>query len=221
MMPQPQIQSANVVLRGHFSPAVFHPAWFASNDLLGRQEAEAAKVEIVNPHVAIFTAEWLQVNVVEDRFQAGTVQESHYEALRDLVIGVLDLLRHTPLRAMGLNRDFHYSLQSEQVWHSVGHRLVPKQDWEDVLETPGMRSLIVEGKRPDHLDGYIQVKVEPSQQVEYGVFVNVNDHYELKSSDTALAGTDKAIQILTERWAESMQRSLTIAQKVASLGVSQ
>ena len=192
-----QIQGTSIVLRGSFNPAIFHPSWFASNGLIRRQEAEAAKVEIVHPKVAVFSAEWLQVNIAEDRFQVATTQEPFYEALRDLVSGVLDLLSHTPLSAMGLNRDFHYGLQSEAAWHGVGHRLAPKQDWEDVLEEPGMSSLTMQGKRPDHLEGYIRVKVEPSAQVKYGVYVNVNDHYQLKSGDETSAGTREAMGILT------------------------
>jgi hypothetical protein len=175
-------------------------------------------LEIVHPNAAVFTAEWLQINVVEDRFQAGTTQESYYEALRDLVLGVLDLLGQTPIRVMGLNRDFHYGFHSEEEWHSVGHRLAPKHDWEEVLEKPGMRSLTIEGRRPDRLEGYIRVKVEPSSRVDRGIFVEINDHYQLKSDDETPLGTHEAARILTEHWMDSMQRSISIAQKIASLG---
>lgn len=215
---QPQIQRVNIVLRGHFNPAIFHPSWFALHDLMRRQEIEAAKVQIVHPDAAVFMAEWLEINVVRDRFQAATSQESYYEPLRDLVIGVINLLSHTPLRVMGLNRDFQYRLQSEDVWHNVGHRLVPKQDWESVLERPGMASLTVQGMRPDDLKGYIRVKVEPSVEVEYGLYVEINDHYELKPNAETSSAAHEAMRILSERWKESMQRSLTIASKIASLG---
>ncbi len=217
MLTQLYVQGATIVLRGPFSPAIFHPMWFAAHDLIRSQEAEAAKVQIIHPDAAAFTAEWLQLNVTQDSFQAGTSQEAYYEALRDLVIGVLNLLSHTPLRVMGLNHDFHFGLPSEDTWHSVGHRLAPKRDWEDVLQQPGMLSLTMEGKRPDHLEGYIRVKVEPSARAEYGVYVEVNDHYQLKSDD-ARAETRDAVQILAEQWAASIQRSKSIAEKIVSLG---
>jgi len=215
---EPQRQGLSIVFRGNFNPAIFHPSWFASHDLIRSQEVDAAQIQIVHPDAAVFKAEWLEINVVRDRFQASTVQESYYEVLRDLVISVIDLLSHTPLRVMGVNRAFHYQLRSEEAWHSVGHRLVPKADWEKLLKKPGMKSLIVEGARPDVLEGYIQVKVEPSTEVPYGVFVEVNDHYKLKQSDAAISETSVAMQILSKRWSESMKRSLSIAQKIASLG---
>ncbi len=214
----PQIQRLSIVLRGSFNPAIFHPSWFASHDLIRSQEVDAANVQIVHPDAAVFAAEWLEINVVRDRFQAATTQESYYEALRDLVIGVLGLLYHTPLRLMGINRDFHYQLGSENAWHTVGHRLVPKADWEDLLEKPGMKSLVVQGVRPDDLQGYIRVKVEPSARVPYGVYVEVNDHYELKGPNGTKSEASEAMQILSERWRNSMQRSASIAQKIASLG---
>jgi hypothetical protein len=215
---EPLKQGLNIVFRGNFNPAIFHPSWFASHGLIRSQEVDAAKVQIVHPDAAVFTAEWLEINVVRDRFQAATVQESYYEVLRDLVIGVLNLLSHTPLRVMGLNCEFHYQLRSEDAWHSVGHRLVPKADWKDLLEKPGMKSLIVEGVRPDDLKGYIRVKVEPSTRVSYGVYVEVNDHYDLRQSDDTISGASEAMRILSERWSDSMKRSVSIAQKIASLG---
>lgn len=214
---EPQRQRLSIVFRGNFNPAIFHPSWFASHGLIRSQEVDAAKVQIVHPDAAVFTAEWLEINAVRDRFQAATVQESYYEPLRDLVIGVLDLLSHTPLKLMGLNREFHYQLRSEDAWHSVGHRLVPKADWKDLLENPGMKSLIVEGVRPDDLKGYIRVKVEPSTQISYGVYVEVNDHYDLRRSEKTISEASEAMQILSERWSDSMKRSAAIAQKIASL----
>lgn len=219
MPPQLETQAVSIVLRGPFSPAIFHPSWFALHELVRRQESEAAKVDIIHPNAAVFTTEWLQINVVNDRFLATTSQESYYEPLRDLVVGVLELLSHTPLRAMGVNRDFHYRLDSEEAWHGVGHGLAPKQHWEHVLKQPGMLSLTVESRRPDEFDGYIRVKVEPSTSVKYGVYIQVNDHYQLKSGDEGgKPGTREATRILAEQWNASMQRSLTISQQVVALG---
>jgi len=218
MGPQLEYQGVNIVLRGDFNAAIFHPSWLAAEDLIRPQEAEAAKIEIVSPRVAVFTTEWLQLSVFGDRFQAGTVQEAYYEALRDLVVGVFTLLNHTPLRLMGINRHFHYRLESEEAWHGVGHRLAPKEDWKEALTNPGMRSLTMEGKRPDNFDGYIRVKVEPSTRVQFGVYVEVNDHYELLSAPETPRGTTWAIDILSKQWSESTQRSLLIAQEIANLG---
>jgi len=218
-MPPPIVrQGVNIVIRGQFNPAIFHPAWFQAQKLVRGQEAEAAKVEVIQQNAAIFAMEWLQVQIVSDRFQVGTTQEAFYEPLRDLVLGVLDILNHTPLTVMGLNRDFHFRLESEKAWHSVGHRLAPKEDWQGILADPGLMSLTMQGKRPDRSSGYVQVKVEPSAQVQYGVYIEVNDHYELRSTPETTAPPSEALKILAEQWSASMQRGLEIANKIARLG---
>jgi hypothetical protein len=218
MRPQLRIQGTNIVIRGAFNPAIFHPSWLATQGLIRSQEADAAEIEIVHPQVAQFSAEWLRMVVMMDRFQVATTQEPYYEPLRDLVVGIFDLLRHTPLKVVGINRDFHYELQSESAWHGVGHQLAPKEHWLAVLSGPRMKSLTMQGKRPDDFKGYILVKVEPSVRVDFGVYVSINDHYELPSASESPASAEEAIKILSEQWMDSMQRGLQIAERIVSLG---
>ena len=94
MRPQLDIQGVNIVLRGHFNPAIFHPSWFAAQELIGQLEADEAAIELIHPEAAIFNTDWLQIRVVRNRFQAGTAQEPYYEPLRDLVVGVFSFLSH-------------------------------------------------------------------------------------------------------------------------------
>ena len=218
MAAQLDNQVVAVVLRGDFTPTIFQPAWLASHGLIRTQESDAAKVVMIHPTATVFTTEWLQLSVIQDRFHVATTQESFYEPLRDLVVGVLKILNETPLRAMGINRGFHYRLGSEHAWHNIGNQLAPKKTWESLLDKAGMRSLIMEGARPDGQKGYIQVKVEPSTTIKLGVHVELNDHYQLKSDDSNLTSTRHATEILSECWTKSMERALTIADKIANMG---
>ena len=120
MRPQLEIQAVNIVLRGQFNPAIFHPTWFAAQNLIRPQEAESADVKIIHANLAVFDIEWLQVSITQDRFMVATSQEAYYEVLRDLAVGTFTLLNHTPLQVMGINQEFHYALESEQAWHTVG-----------------------------------------------------------------------------------------------------
>ena len=97
-------------------------------------------MKLIPPEVAIMRIEWLQLNVVRDRFQVGTQHAPYFEPLRDLVVGIFSLLRHTPVFALGINREFHFRLDSEAQLHVLGDRLAPKHDW-GLLPKPGMRSL--------------------------------------------------------------------------------
>ncbi|MFC1926025.1 hypothetical protein ACFLW2_04955 [Chloroflexota bacterium] len=216
MPPQIEIQAANIVIRGDFNPAIFHPSWFASYELIRQEEADAAKIQIVHPDAAVFSTDWLEFNVMRDRFLASTKLESHYDSIRDLVISILGLLSQTPLKAMGFNREFHCRLQSVEAWHSLGHKLAPKIYWEELLANPGMKSLTIQGTRSDSLAGYIQVKVEPSNIIEHGIFVTVNDHYILHS-DKPSSASSEAIEILNEYWNLFLDRSLNIANTICKL----
>ncbi len=53
------------------------------------------------------------------------------------------------------------------------------------MTNPGMRALIMEGKRQGCDADRIQVRLEPSVKIKPGVFIAVNEHYDL----TAETGT--------------------------------
>jgi hypothetical protein len=57
----------------------------------------------------------------------------------------------------------------------------------------------------------MRVRVEPSRQIMPGVFVNVNDHYELPDTE-ATQGCDKMMDILNRVWKVSVERSTKMAQ---------
>lgn len=206
---KPEIESVGIVLVGSFNPTIFQPAWFAAENLIREEEEQAAKIELIHRQVAIFSLDWLHLQVTDEQFIATTSQSSFYEPLRDLVLGTFRLLRHTPIRMMGLNRDCHFRMPSEEAWHAFGHRLTPKEPWAGILKEPGMRSLTMEGLRPDNLKGYIRVRVEPSVRVHLGVFININDHYEVEDA-AIVRGCDKIIDILDREWQNSLARSAEI-----------
>jgi hypothetical protein len=207
--PKPEIEGVGIVLVGSFNPRIFQPAWFAAENLIREEEEQAAKIELIHHQVAIFSLDWLHLQVTDEQFIATTTQSSFYEPLRDLVLGTFRLLLHTPIRMMGLNRDCHFRMPSEEAWHAFGHRLTPKEPWAGILTEPAMRSLTMEGVRPDNLKGYIRVRVEPSVQVHPGVFININDHYEVKDMAT-VRGCDEIIDILDREWKNSLDRSAEI-----------
>jgi len=107
--------------------------------------------------------------------------------------------------------------------HRIGHRLAPKKDWGNILKEPGLLSLVMKGKRPDGLEGYIQVKVEPSRVpiAQPGVYIQFNDHYQLAPGDEPLPGTSKANKIISSQWVSSMSRALEIAESISLLGRSE
>src|SRR6266849_1295094 len=122
-MPAPalEIDARNITLLGSFNPLIFQPAWFAQHDFISAEQAEgeALTLEVMVNDVVAFTADWLQVQVLTDRFTAATSNGAHFEELRDLVVAVFSILRHTPIHSMGVNRVSHFLMGSEDEWNAV------------------------------------------------------------------------------------------------------
>ena len=205
-LQNPEISIVSIVLRGSFNPQIFQPAWFACEELIRKEEAETAKIQIIHPKIVKFDLEWLQLTVDENLFVATTAKESALDWLRDLILGTFRILNHTPAHVMGLNMDMHFKMPSSEEWHAVGHRLAPKEPWDGILDKPGMRTLIMEGVRPDSFKGYIRMRVEPSVRVPQGVFIQVNDHYEIEDQKTS-HGCEEILSILHTSWEASLERS--------------
>ena len=52
--PQLKINRHSIVLIGNFNPKIFQPAWFGSEGLIQKKEAEQSTIEIIHPDVVIF-----------------------------------------------------------------------------------------------------------------------------------------------------------------------
>ena len=174
---QAELQGASVVALGSFNPAILHPLWFSAHGLLPAAEAENAQVDVIHKEVAVFSAEWFSLQVVADRFALETKDPTKYLPLRDLAVGTFKLLEHTPIHAFGLNTTQHFRMESEEQWHAFGDYYAPKDSWSALLEHPGMRCLIIEGKRKQCDADRVQIKIEPSQGMPQSIFIHVNEHY--------------------------------------------
>lgn len=212
-----KIHRSSIVVRGLFNPAIFQPQWLAFHELISDTEAEGAEIKIIHPKVSSFNANWLDLTVTSDRLAMTTSQEAYFELLRDCAIGIFTILSETPIRALGINQTFHFALPSEDIWNDIGYTLVPKENWTDILERPGLRNLVAEGLRPDDYDGYIRVQVQPSNEVTHGVFIETNDHFQIATTDEIQPGTEELLKILSDEWDNSDSRGKKAAIEVASL----
>lgn len=210
-----EIDGHTIVFVGSFNPQIFQPAWFGSQNLLKKDEADGAKIEIIHHELVIFSSGWLRIEVTPERMMLATAQAQAFEWLRDLAIGTFRVLPHTPIDKLGINRDIHFRIETEEAWHAIGHRLAPKDIWKGLLIDPGMAGLTITAKRPDEHKGALNVRIEPSGKVKPGVFVNVNDHYEMPLEPSH--GSDQIIGLLEASWTKSLDRSFHIGETIAGL----
>ena len=228
MRIEPEIAGVSLVMLGHFNPAIFTPAWFGWNELLPEKTVKIADTKIVHPEIAIFEADWLNLHVQPESFKINTPQ-APYVRLRDLAVRIFrEHLLHTPLNAMGINREVHFSVRSFDERDRLGRLLAPVEpwgDWGQKLEPDGrhvgmtsltMRQVNPEGRPPG---GQINVTVEPSNRIgqgRLGVYARVNDHYTIENVESQM-GTSNIVELLEENFDESLRRADQIIDHIMSL----
>jgi hypothetical protein len=209
-----------IVLRGELNPAIFQPLWFVKNGLIGENEGSSAQIEVVHRDISRFRLEWLQLEVLRDKFLVRTLEEGREEELRDFILGTFKLLRHTPIYAMGINYVVHFSVESIEDWHAIGHKLAPKKDiWDKILTEPGTEKVIIRGKRPDQYQGCVRVQVGPSPIITPGLFVDINDHFTHHENNMEPSST--WMDILSAEWSNSTERSRKIANAIKEIEVEE
>lgn len=221
-MPErkPDIDGAGVVLLGSFNPTIFQPEWFARQKLLPQAEVDVADIELIAPPITQFETERFVVQVSGERFSAVSKANTNAALLRDLVLGTFYILEHTPVRAMGIDRLMHFSVASEQLWHQVGDRLVPKEAWNAVLGgRPGMKSLSILTDEGGSQGGTLTVKVEPSSKMKWGVFFETNEHREVQKADQETL--IHFMNILKDHWDEAQAYASKIANHILDWTTSQ
>ena len=132
----PEVSGGSIVVVGEFSPRVFSPDWLVRQKLLAVEDADAAKVDLISFDVTQFSTDWLLVLVDRQRLQI-QVKQDPLIRLFDLVMGLLPLFPEQPVQAVGLNRDVHVRLPTEDAWHRLGDMLAPKDPWPKEFLTFG------------------------------------------------------------------------------------
>lgn len=240
-LPELKIDSASIAIVGTFKPQALTPAALAASGLLGKDEALSALSPVLVPNLSLFDASWLHAEITANRALISTSDPAESVRLCDVATGILAMAPVPAVSAVGLNRDVHFQIESAEEWHTIGDRLIPKTNWDDVLKLPGTRGLVVQGNRSDNYVGYVQVTVEPSFRMPpgtVGMLVGHNDHYMLKKAtaqplsreeflDPAMQepnyvepSTDRvpmAKDIINSKWAQSMKHAEQVIERVWNL----
>jgi hypothetical protein len=215
-MKAPEIDASTIVMLGSFNPTIFQPRWLGAQQLIRTEEAENAKIATIQNELADFKTEWFHLQVLQNRFQIVCTDPRQYGPLRDLVAGMFAILPHTPVTALGINRNFHFEMSSVDVWHAIGHLLAPKEFWSPILEEPGLRSMQIQGRRKEANGGVVLVKVEPSVPIKHGLFVEVNEEFK-PSGEAEVEGAGWVPERLATHWDSILEFSEFVANHLLSL----
>ena len=228
MRIEPEVSGVSVVLVGSFNPAIFTPAWFGLQGLLARATVDNAELELAHPGLTQFVADWLRLSVRPDRLVAETAQDPAIR-IADLAGRTFgEFLPHTPLTALGINRDVHFRVKDAAARDRIGRRLAPTGPWGDwgkELEPDGRHGGMISLTMRQHRIGgrpsgdEINVTVEPSARLgDLGVYVRVNDHYTARQNGSG--GGSDLIERLSGDFENSIKRSEGLIDQVMSLAVT-
>lgn len=230
MIIKPEIDVVSIVLLGKFNPAIFTPAWFSWNDLISESSANNANLQISHPQITAFDTDWFKLEVKTDRFSISAAQPSFIH-ICDLAVRIFrDKLFHTPLTALGINKEIHYCVKNFEERMKLGRKLAPVEPWGDWgkeienNEVPsGVTHLTMTQVKPEGASRtpncLINVTVRPSALItngRFGVHVATNDHYALEKENTQTA-TSEVISLLESNFDRSIKHSDNIVNHLMSL----
>ena len=225
------IFGSSVVALGAFNPAIFSPAWLERNNLIGREDAEAANKApslIVSHQVTVFETEWFAFQVLENQFSL-TSKGALTPLVKDLAVGILSLVPHTPITAIGLNYLAHFRLATEAEYHRIGDVLAPKTIWNSLYpdrNAAGLANLTIKiqdaerGQSP-RSGNERQISIQPSNKVKFGVFLSLNDHRQIiESSAAGMTTAEQAAAIVDSDWQSSWDDAVRVFDLVVSQSLS-
>jgi hypothetical protein len=219
--PVSEQRGTSIQLHGSFNPRILQPAWLAAQGLIRDAESENAEIRIVHEQVVSFRLEWADLEVDHDRLTVSSTPKSGTpEQVRDLALGAIEILDHTPVYGVGLQFFGHYALEDQAVRDQLGWTLVPPQPFEGQLAQAGMRSLQMAGHRLGHEDdgGGVLVTIEPSAHIApNGVYLAVLDQYVVADSAEANIGSSLAVECIKTNWESSFKRAEAITTEIFSV----
>lgn len=222
-MPKKEIEGCGIVLIGLFNPLIFTPSWLALEGLIRKTEAHKAEVKVIHRDITAFSLDWMELEVSRERFKVNTTNSAYFEVLRDLCVGIFTLLRHTPLKAVGINFDFHLNtdIETSNRFFSI---ISPLEPWNNIFTNPKQEEIIIKGERTDKHSGHWVVRINRSTLVNDGVKILVNDHYELdvdpeKSTSKKISNRkddlpSDLVEILVEGFDQSRKTSENILERL-------
>lgn len=199
-----EVYTLGLVLLGNFNPTIITPFWLSGKGFIRDSEAEAANVEIIHPEITRFELDWFTFEATPDRIDFKTKRESHFSALKDLVVSVLSALKETPVFAFGLNHLSHFSFKNEKEYENFGYWLSPVQEFSDAMYEPKVLQVQYTETKRDTDEGLLRLVISPSDLIldKKSVVFNTNHHFENKKGDAKVM-----IEILLSKWDFSFSKA--------------
>ena len=121
----PEQSGVQIALVGAFNPAIFSPHWLIEHGIIQKGDFPDDGLEVVHPEIAKFHTTNIAIEVQKNRFTAST-NAAPFINLHDVVVTLFgELLPHTPITLVGINRIVDFKLDSPEKYEKFGEALAP------------------------------------------------------------------------------------------------
>jgi len=225
--------TSSIVVLGDFNPAIFSPEWLTRNKLIGEADAKLAiegsqgRKSLVSHQVSNFESDWFTLQVLQNQFSL-TSRGVLTPALKDLAVGIFQLVSHTPVNAVGLNFMGNFKLASQAQYHEVGDMFAPKDIWNKIFpdRSTGLAMLTIliqKGTRDDIVASKDsqRISIEPSSNFKYGITLSFNDHHDVtESDDKDLSPAERVAAIVDKQWEPLWGETVRVFDQVLSSAIT-
>lgn len=214
------------MLVGSVNPAIFSPYWLRQCELVTDQEAAAAEVGLISPEATQILVADFQLIANRDRFQIETTV-APWVRLLDFAAKLFgEVLPHTPILQLGINRTVHFKVKNEEVRNAIGRKLAPLEPWgdwgKDLAKGPlrgGLQTVaMAEPWEDEPFAGRVTTTLQPSGRIpgNAGIYMQINNHCQFQKEDV-IESTAKMIDFLIRNFEKSIAKSDAIVDQIMSL----
>lgn len=213
------INGLSIVLLGNFNPVIFQPYWFATKKLIREEEGTNATINIIHPTICQFQLDWATFSIEQDKFSVIATNESYFESVKDLIISTFDILKETPIWALGINHTYNFKVDNEDQYKKFGQWLYNYQIWKSNIEEGG-GLLTLEIFRPKKENGDFgtqRIRVTPSDLhfSRLGISIDFNNHIQIYEKLTSqISSAKNIISMLETNWKSTSNNTKSIVKDI-------
>jgi hypothetical protein len=166
---------------GMMNPAIHHPSWYHSMNLLSEQERDSAVsgALVMMPQVSQFVSPDFGIACLPERWEIQTPKFATMDRILATASRVFEILDHTPVKSFGFNFHFHREVSIERVGDRLGAAIKQLPLGLQVLGTADGQLVLTsmpQGQKK-------MITIAQSQLGLNRVFVGLNFHYDIVLTD--------------------------------------
>lgn len=187
----------HLLVDGHLNPLLFTPKWFLREGLLRQEEVETAQAtQTADSSFLAFNTNDFSLVVSLDSLEIFSNSDGLEPVIRDLILNIFSLLKHTPLSMLTISRSAHLANSAEPGSAPAWSKLLPLAPFEQVLGKAAVVDISAQGSAgPVPENSQVTISVQPSKVEGAVLFIECRYAYGLVSDDR-ISSADAFVDLL-------------------------